>query len=137
MKRLLIFLLLVLPALGKPAYRFVPGKSFGPVRLGQSPEQLKQALPGWTYEVEPYTIGDLYHFPKSGVEQFNCAFGTDHILREIPLSSDQFRMQGDPGIGPGASQEAITRRFGKPTTNTLDRFGGYWDYNQNGLCFFF
>ena len=137
MKRLLLLLLLTLPVLAKPTYTFVPGKSFGPVTLGQSPEQLKQALSDWTYDFEHYASGHLYHFPKTGIEQFNCAFTTDHVLQEVTLSSNKFKMKGDPGMGPGASQEAIQRRFGKPTTNTLDRFGGYWDYNQQGLCFFF
>ena len=137
MKRLLLLLLLALPALAEPLYTFVPGKSFGPVTLGQSPEQLKQALSDWTYEVEPYAIGDVYSFPKTGTVLFSCSFTTSHVLQEVSLTSNKFKMEGDPGIGPGASQEAIERRFGKPTTNTLDRFGGYWDYNKDGLCFFF
>lgn len=137
MKRLLLLLLLTLPALARPSYTFVPGKSFGPITLGQSPDQLKQALKDWTYEVEPYVIGDLYHVPKTGTEQFNCSFDTKHVLKMITLSSNQFKMQGDPKIAPGASQQEIQARFGKPTTNTLDSFGGYWDYNNHGLCFFF
>lgn len=104
---LLLILLTAVPAWAVPNYTFVPGKSFGPVALGQSPEQLKQAFKDLTYDLNPVVIGDVYTFPKSGPQLFNCSFTPDHRIKEITLSSNQFKMQGDPSIGPGASQLAL------------------------------
>ncbi len=139
--RLLCFLILLLtPAFGKDAnFVFEPGRSLGSTTLGQTPEAMLKAFPGWTYGIEHYAIGDVYYFPKEsdGPSQFGCSFTKDHKLEELTLSDRSCRMKGVPAIGPGCSKESIRKQFGKPSSDTLDKFGGYWDYNAQGICFHF
>ena len=137
--RLAIFLLLTLtPVVAKDAnFAFEPGKSLGSAVLGQSPDAMLKGLSGWTCDIEPYAVGDLYHFPKTGPQQFLCSFTKDRKLNEITIRDKSCRMKGAPAIGPGCGKEDILKQFGKPSRDTLDKFGGYWDYNAKGICFHF
>ena len=137
--RLAIFLLLALtPVVAKDAnFVFEPGKSLGSASLGQAPDAMLKGFSGWTYDIEPYAIGDVYHFPKTGPQQFLISFTTDHKLKGITILDKSCRMKGVPAIGPGCSKEAVLKQFGKPTRDTLDKFGGYWDYDAKGICFHF
>ena len=135
-----VFLLLALTVTAtaqRVEYSFEPGKRLGPIVLGQTPDQMLAVLEEWTFQVEPYTIGDVYHFPAEEPSQFSCGFSKQHVLREITISDRQFTLQGHSKIGPGTGKDLVLQQFGEPSTDTTGEFGGYLDYDSLGICFHF
>lgn len=135
-----LFLLSVLPLNAQEAdFEFRPGRSLGAAILGQSPKEVLKQFPGWTYLVDEKVIGASYLFPEKEPPQFILSFNTDDLLNEITIITKSIHLRNSPKIAPGCSMEAVQRKFGVPSTNTLEdeKFGGYWDYEHLGLCFHF
>ncbi len=141
MRRLWLSLLLAItltPAIAENAvFTFRPGKSFGPVALGASRDQMLQALSGWAYDVDRRVVGDTYFFPPDGQPRLLIGVGTDDKVKEVTLHDKAFRMTGASSIGPGCSKDDLLKQFGKPSSDALTEHGGYWDYNSKGVCFHF
>ena len=142
MKRLLTLMLWALCtglAISKPAnFTFTPGKSFGPVHVGQSLRSSLAALKGWTWNIdqEGYASGRYYTFPKEqpGVMvQFILGFNPENQLRDVSLYDRSCVMQGHPEIHLGCTRKQVEAALGPCKDGTNEAC----DYRDLGIQFNF
>ena len=139
MKLALVFLMLLTAVvLAEPAgFEFEPGKSMGPVTLGDTLDDCKMALAGWTYSIsDEYVIGPYYIYPKEeeGVlVQFILGFTPSGRLRDIEIHDPSIALDGHPEVHLGCTRDAVVSALG-PANQDLDT---YLEYEDLGIRFMF
>lgn len=140
MTSLVLWFLLLACASAKPTnFEFVPGKSFGPLRLGQSFKQCVAALPGWTYNKDGfgYVNDPIYVFPKEAkgvfVEFLLSVTPKQHTLRRVQIHDPSCFLKGHPEIRLGCSAQQVIRALGPVAGDVSD----YLDYPHLGIRFIF
>jgi hypothetical protein len=143
MKKLFFWLCcfsLIASAAAKPAgFAFVPGKSFGPVQLGDTFSQCVAKLPGWTYNDDGsgYVIGPSFVFPreaKGTLTQFILGFTPKKVLRNVEIHDESCYLEGHPKVRLGCTLKDVEAALGPA------RPGSYptqLDYPHLGIRFNF
>lgn len=137
---LVLWFLLLACASAKPTnFEFVPGKSFGPLRLGQPFKDCVAALPGWTYNKDSfgYVNHPHYVFPKEAkgvfVEFLLSVTPKQNTLRQVEIHDPSSFLKGHPEIRLGCTAQQVVRVLGPVAEDSLDRL----DYPHLGIRFFF
>ncbi|MBX3172130.1 MAG: hypothetical protein KF760_32295 [Candidatus Eremiobacteraeota bacterium] len=114
--------------------QFSPGRSLGPLRLGQSVKATLAALKAFTHELDDdYAIGPIYQFPAQGTVQLLANFDRKDHLTGLEIHDPSCTLQGFPKVHLGCGREAVVAALGPPDDD--DPY--YLEYKKLGVRFLF
>lgn len=110
---------------------FSPGRSLGPLRLGQSVKATLSTVKLSHDLDDEYAIGPTYQFPAHGMVQLLASFDRKDHLIGLEIHDPSCTLQGFPKVHLGCSREDVLAALGKADGD--DPY--YLEYRKLGIRF--